>query len=149
MSLSFRLDDFLPYRLAVLAGRVSREYADSCRSKYGLSRSEWRVLAHLNEEASVSVREIHRRVDMDKSKVSRAAARLEAAGLVTKTVSQSDRRLVELELTGEGKSIFHALAQQAHAFERELKSRLGPDADAFLAGLERLMEHDPDEGDAA
>ena len=57
--------------------RFARRYG----AESGISIPEWRVLAHLAEGGPVSVRDIHARVDMDKSKVSRAAARLEEAGL--------------------------------------------------------------------
>jgi DNA-binding MarR family transcriptional regulator len=92
----------LPYRVAVTAGRLSREFSRVYQERFGLSRAEWRVMAHLSQEAEVSVREIHARVDMDKSKVSRAATRLEEAGIVTKRISDHDRRLVVLALTDKG-----------------------------------------------
>ena len=38
---------------------------------------EWRVIANLTQKEAVSVRDIFERVDMDKSKVSRAASRLD------------------------------------------------------------------------
>ena len=144
MSETFALRAFLPYRLAVLAGQISREYSRIYQEKYGLSRAEWRVMAHLSQEDAVSVREIHTRVDMDKSKVSRAAARLEAAGVITKTISASDRRLVVLALTDKGRDMMHELAPIAAAFHQDLVARLGPDADAFLRGLDTLTtETDP------
>ncbi|AHM03395.1 Transcriptional regulator, MarR family [Roseibacterium elongatum DSM 19469] len=141
MSDPFKLDDFLPYRLSVLAGRLSREYSQVYREKFGIGRAEWRVIAHLSQETAVSIREIHQRVDMDKSKVSRAAARLEEAGIITKRVNTNDRRLVELSLTQTGQEMMQALEPLAHAFEAEIRDRLGPDADGFLSGVERLLQH--------
>lgn len=135
----FALDDFLPYRLNVLAGRVSREFATRYRERFGISVPEWRVVAHLSQSGAVSVREIHERVDMDKSKVSRAAARLESAGYVEKRVNPADRRLVELRLTAKGRAMMAELADVADAYSRELKARLG-DANAFLAEIETLLE---------
>ncbi|MFT4002907.1 MAG: MarR family transcriptional regulator [Rhizobium sp.] len=60
------------------------------------------VLAHLLEAGSVSVKDIHGHVDMDKPKVSRAATRLEDAGLVLKLEHEEDRRLVNLSLAPAG-----------------------------------------------
>jgi DNA-binding MarR family transcriptional regulator len=139
MSDPFVLDSFLPYRVAVLAGRLSREFSRFYQERFGLSRAEWRVMAHLSQEAEVSVREIHARVDMDKSKVSRAAARLEEAGIVTKQVSQRDRRLVVLALTAKGEAMMAELTRTAEAYQAELTARLGPEAGGFLAGLDALM----------
>ncbi|MEL6794567.1 MAG: helix-turn-helix domain-containing protein, partial [Pseudomonadota bacterium] len=90
---AFELDRFLPYRLNVLAARVSRGFAAHYRERFGLSVAEWRVLAHLSQSDAVSVRDIHLKADLEKSKASRAAARLEEAGLVAKEGGVADRRL--------------------------------------------------------
>jgi DNA-binding MarR family transcriptional regulator len=139
MSDPFVLDGFLPYRVAVLAGRLSREFSRIYQERFGLSRAEWRVMAHLSQEAEVSVREIHARVDMDKSKVSRAATRLEDAGIITKKTSEQDRRLVVLALTERGAAMMAELADAAQAYHDELLARMGPGAEAFQAGMDALM----------
>lgn len=139
----FVLDGFLPYRVSVLAGRLSREFAHVYQGRFGLSRAEWRVMAHLSQEAEVSVREIHARVDMDKSKVSRAATRLEDAGVITKRASDTDRRLVVLALTPKGEAMMAELAKEAQAFQQELLSRLGGEADVVLTAIEKLTATSP------
>jgi len=150
MATRFALDEFLPYRVAVLAGQLGRAYSQVYSERFGLSRAEWRVMAHLDRDAAVSVREIHARVDMDKSKVSRAAARLEAAGVVTKRASRGDRRLVVLALTGKGRRMMRELVPAAEAFQAGLLRRLGPDAASFLRGLDALGAAGPsDPGTAA
>ena len=137
----FDLDSFLPYRLAVLAERVSQEFATLYRARHGLTRAEWRVLAHLSAAAEpVSVREVFARVEMDKSKVSRAAARLELTGLIEKRADARDRRLVALSLTGKGRAVMAELIPLARGFEAELQRRLGAEAEAFLRGVDRLAE---------
>ena len=127
----FRLDDFLPYRLAVAAARVSRDFAAIYEAEFGLSIAEWRVIAHLGEAEAVSVREIHQRVDMDKSRVSRAAARLEAAGYVAKAANAADRRLVSLRLTAEGRALRDAVAARAKTYQADLLARM-PEAEAAM-----------------
>ncbi|MEM7438230.1 MAG: MarR family transcriptional regulator [Pseudomonadota bacterium] len=139
----FHLDDFLPYQLAVIAERVSREFAASYRDKFGISRSEWRVIVHIWAAAPVSVREVHKRVDMDKSKVSRAASRLEEAGLITKTQDDADRRLLKLELTAQGRSMMAELLPLAAKYEAELMARLGDEADTFRRLLKTLLVETP------
>ena len=109
----FDLEGFLPYLLAVAASRVSREFSDRYRKEFGLSIPEWRVLAHLSQDRAVSVRDIFERVDMDKSKVSRAAARLQQAGLIHKETNPADRRLVTLRLTARGKRLMRRVAPVA------------------------------------
>ena len=103
--MSFDLDGFLPYRLSVAASRISRRFAALYGAEAGLSIPEWRVLAHLDRSGAVSVRDINARVHLDKSIVSRAASRLEEAGLLRKSGHDTDRRLVTLELTAEGQAV--------------------------------------------
>jgi DNA-binding MarR family transcriptional regulator len=135
----FDLDAFLPYRLNVLAGRMSRAFATLYRDRFGLSVAEWRVLAHLSRTGPVSVREITARVDLDKSRVSRAAKALAARGLVTRAAASADRRLVALDLTAEGHALMTELAVLARAFEADLAARMGPDAAGQRAALDRLF----------
>ena len=139
----FSLDDFLPYQLAVIAEAVSREFSADYRDRFGLSRADWRVIVHVWAAGPVSVREVHARVDMHKSKVSRAASRLEAAGLIRKAQNSDDRRLLRLTLTGKGREMMDALLPLASAYEEKLLSRLGADAPAFRDMLDRLLRATP------
>lgn len=143
--MTFVLDAFLPYRLSVAASHVSRRFARLYGAEADVSIPEWRVLAHLAQAGSVSVRDIHARVDMDKSKVSRAAARLEEAGLVQKLGHAGDRRLVALSLTPAGEALMARLGAIAETFQQEILAELGPLAADLDAGLARLIA---DNGDA-
>ncbi len=137
--MSFDLDGFLPYRLSVAANRISRRFAALHQARTGLSIPEWRVLAHLDRSGAVSVRDITARVYLDKSIVSRAAARLEQAGLLCKSGHDADRRLVTLELTDQGRALMRRMGRIADAFQAELLAELGPEADAFDRALTRLI----------
>jgi DNA-binding MarR family transcriptional regulator len=132
----FNLDDFLPYRLAVTANRISKALGERYRRRFGLSIPEWRVLAHLSQAESVSVREIHERVELDKSKVSRAAARLVADGIIAKRINSTDKRLLELSLTDKGRAIMSELVPLARDYETEILTKL-PAKDR--ANLDRLL----------
>lgn len=138
--MGFDLAAFLPYQLAVAASRVSRGFAERYKAEFGLSIPEWRVLAHLAQSDSVSIREIHARVDMDKSKVSRAAARLEAQGLIEKRAHAEDRRLLDMRLTAKGRTLIDRIVPIADAYQAEVLTRLGVDAAAFRAALLLLLE---------
>ena len=89
----FDLDNFLPYQLAVLASRVSADFAKIYRTKYDIGVAEWRIIAHLSQTSSaISVRDLCVKVELEKSKVSRAATRLAKLGYVDKVTSAVDRR---------------------------------------------------------
>ena len=134
----FELDDFLPYLLAEAAGKLSRELADIYRDA-GLSTPQWRVMVHLSYSGQVSVRDIERRVSMEKSKVSRAAARLETAGLVEKRADPADGRLVALSLTGQGHTLMARLLPRALEYQHQLEGLLGADLNGFRHALARLL----------
>lgn len=136
--MTFQLDEFLPYRLSVAAAQISRRFAALYDAEAGLTVPEWRVLAHLNHSGAVSVRDIHDRVNLDKSMVSRAATRLQQAGLVRKSGHDGDRRLISLELTPEGQALMARLARIAEGFQAELLAELGADGASFAAALDRL-----------
>ncbi|MDJ0826199.1 MAG: MarR family winged helix-turn-helix transcriptional regulator [Rhodobacter sp.] len=135
----FQLDAFLPYQLSVLSARVSRGFAELYRAQFGISVTEWRVLAHLSQSEAVSVREITDRVDLEKSKVSRAAKRLQAEGYVSKRPHETDGRLVALSLTEKGRSLVEAVAPIAHTYQADVLDVLGGDAPDFQAALTTLL----------
>lgn len=131
----FALERFLPYRINVLASRISKQLAQVYEQRFGISIPEWRVLAHLAANQRVSVREIYARADMDKSKVSRAAANLERAGLIRKAMNAADRRLVEMSLTRKGQRLFAQIAPLALGFEAHLVDRLSGDEQRTLEDI--------------
>lgn len=151
MANRFDLDLFTPYRLARAAQAVSEDFARVYRARFGLSVAEWRVLAHVNntgsqengEASGVSVRDVEARVGLDKSKVSRAAARLEARGLLSKCPSNTDRRLVALALTSAGRAMMAELLPLAQAYQLQLAEKLGGEFERFDAVLEQLVESFP------
>lgn len=142
---SFDLDAFLPYQLTVLAGRMSRAFSETYADRFGITVPEWRVVAHLSQaDGPLSVREIHARVDMDKSKVSRAAARLEDRGYVEKRTNPADRRLVELSLSPSGREMIAQINPIALGFEADALATLAPaEAAAFRDIVTRLLKEDP------
>lgn len=136
----FVLNDFLPFQLAQLSARVSREFSGLYSERFGISVPEWRLVAHLSQvEGPVSVREIYQKVGMDKSKVSRAATRLEKRGFVVKSTSDHDRRLIELRLSASGRDMVHVLTPIALAFEARFLSVLGTKSADFRAALDTLL----------
>ena len=139
---AFDLEDFLPYQLAVLAERTSRAFEAEYRARFGIGVAEWRVLAHLSQSPSVSVRDIQKQVAMEKSRVSRAASRLEAAGFVLRRPDPDDGRLIALELTGKGRDLIATMAPVAAAFEAEMMARLGGYGPSFRRSLLALLSPD-------
>jgi len=137
---ALQLDRFLPYRAARLATALSRGLAAQYETRYRISVPEWRVLVHLTQESEISVRDIFTRVDMDRARVTRAVQRLEARGLVSKLVNESDRRLVRLALTPGGRDLAADLSSLAMAFESRIMALLPAEAAATLLPLFDAVE---------
>ena len=142
------LDGFLPYRVARLAAALSRGLAAQYELKYRISVAEWRVLVHLARCHQVSVREIHDCVNLDKPRVSRAVTRLTEAGLVAKTGSATDQRLLSISLTDEGHALLGHILPRARAYEDRLMSGLTPAEQITLVQimekLHKVLDADPE-----
>jgi DNA-binding MarR family transcriptional regulator len=76
---------------------------------------------------------------MDKSKVSRAAARLETAGLIEKRENPDDRRLLDMRLTAAGRDLIARIVPIADAFQAEVLAKMAEDAPAFRTALLKLI----------
>ena len=137
----FNLELYLPYRFTVLAARLSAELATQYKKKYGISMPEWRVLLNVGYSDSPSIRDIEKRVSLEKSKVSRAAAKLEAKGLITKETDATDRRLLKLALTDQGADLLGKLIPIATSFQEKLNDVLGDQEVALQNALDLLTEN--------
>lgn len=136
----FDLGRFTPYRMNVAAKRLSEGLARQYRETYGISVPEWRVLVHLAQSGNVSVRDIETRVAMERYEVSRAAKRLREAGHIASTADDSDRRLVRLTLTAQGRALMRVLLPIARAYQTEIEKRLGAALEGLDAALDILLE---------
>ena len=131
------LDRFLPYRLSVLTNVVSSTIAEAYRRRFGLSIPEWRVLAVLARHPGLSAAEVARLTRMDAVAVSRAVARLLAAGRLRRTIARDDRRRSVLAVTAAGTAVYREVAPLALGYERELLATLGA---AERAALDRALD---------
>lgn len=128
----FDLARFLPFRMARLAEALGREMAPIYRGALGLTRPEWRVLAHLGAGGAQSQRDLIALTAMDKVKVSRAVAGLEDRGWIARTPDPEDRRISRLTLTEAGQDTFAALAPRMLEGEARLLSRLPEETRSLL-----------------
>ncbi|MEO6155508.1 MAG: MarR family winged helix-turn-helix transcriptional regulator [Thermomonas sp.] len=130
------LEDFLPYRLSVLSNRISQTIADLYAKRFGISVTEWRVIAVLGRYPGLSANGVAERTAMDKVAVSRAVARLLRRGLLDRDMHDDDRRRSVLELSEAGYGVYDEVAPLALSYERELLAPLDTDE---RAELDRLL----------
>ncbi|GAA5186169.1 MarR family winged helix-turn-helix transcriptional regulator [Ferrimonas gelatinilytica] len=135
----FNLQEFIPYRLARLSGRVSRSLAQTYR-KEGLATVHWRILAQLADNPGLTAVEVGRRIDLEKSKISRALAAMEAKGWLERRRDPSDQRAAIITLTAPGWALFHRIRPMAQAWEAKLLDTLPAETRQQLLALIESLE---------
>lgn len=119
-----KLDQFVPYRLSVLSNTVSQAIAREYGARFGLSITEWRVLAVVGRHPGLSANEVAEYTAMDKVAVSRAVARLVENDRLKREVYAGDRRRSVLNMTPKGQRIYDRVVPRALEYERQLLETL-------------------------
>ncbi|WP_371395917.1 MarR family winged helix-turn-helix transcriptional regulator [Fretibacter rubidus] len=139
MSQAFNLDDFLPYALNQAAVAVSDDFAKDYKSKYGLLRTEWRVLAHLGTSGPMTARQICDASKTHKTKISRAVFALEKRLWLSRSRNPNDRRQETLALTKRGEKAYVKLTGDAQEKTQRLREALGDDDYKALIKTLRIL----------
>lgn len=138
----FRLEEFLPFRLAVASDGVSRVIARHYLGRSGLCMPEWRLLAAVGRFGVLSPTAAGERTSMDKVKVSRAAASLVAHGLLRQSQDPEDGRGRLLRLTRKGAATYAGIKPMAREIETMLAAGLSKaEWIALHKALLKLGEH--------
>lgn len=136
-----KLEEFLPYRLNVLASFVSQALSRIYVERYDLGVPEWRVLVTLGQYGVMTGKAVGIHSHMHKTKVSRAVAELEKRKLISRRANRADLREAFLSLTPAGRAIYLDLAPGALEFATRLAEVVEPqDRPAFERAVKRLTE---------
>lgn len=119
----FDLRNFLPFLLNQAAEESSLDFQKIYKNRYGMLRTEWRVLFHLGNYGEMTAKQIGDRAKMHKTKISRAVHKLEQRRYLRRSRDENDRRMERLTLTPAGLTVY-----------RELRD-IARDYDARLAGM--------------
>ncbi|WP_089504096.1 MarR family winged helix-turn-helix transcriptional regulator [Methylobacterium indicum] len=121
---ALRLATFMPYRLNVLATVISEGLAQLYAERFLLDIPGWRVLATIGEFGEITAKSIGQHAHMNKVKVSRAVADLEARGWIERQQNPDDMRESFLTLTVEGQRNYREIVPLAHSYEARLRANL-------------------------
>lgn len=139
----FDLRDFLPYLLSQAADALSLEFQKHYRERYGMLRTEWRVLFHLGRYGAMSARDICRLAHIHKTKVSRAVVALEQKRYLSRSSVEEDRRRAILRLTEQGETVYLDLSAAAQAFDTAVRETMtDEEATVLYRCLRRLSGAD-------
>jgi DNA-binding MarR family transcriptional regulator len=140
-SAPLKLEEFLPYRLNVVASLVSQALSRIYAERYSIGVPEWRVLVTLGQFGMMTGKAIGAHSHMHKTKVSRAVALLERRKLVTRRANRADLRESFMTLTTAGRAMYEDLAPIALEFTERLSEVIEPaDRAAFERAINRLTE---------
>ena len=131
------LDDYLPYLLR-RADQTLSEAFYAVLTESGVARSEWRVLAVLEELGPLLVLDLTDAALSPQPTVTHAVRRLEARGLVTRTAGATDRRQRIVAVTEEGAALTRRLIRAARRLETAALADLGGGED-LVEPLRRLI----------
>jgi DNA-binding MarR family transcriptional regulator len=136
-----KLEEFLPYRLNVVASLTSQALSRVYAERYGIGIPEWRVLVTLGQFHTMTGKAVGAHSHMHKTKVSRAVAQLEQRNLLARRANEADMRESLLSLTRAGRAIYEDLAPGALEFADRLMEVIDPaDRDAFQRALGKVTE---------
>jgi len=82
---------------------------DQDMAPLGLTAMQWRPITCLDKKRADTAAGLAKVIDVDTGAMTRTLDRLEAKGLVARTRSQEDRRVVRIELTEAGQAIAHEI----------------------------------------
>ncbi len=102
------------------------------RLRYGMLRTEWRVLFHLGRYGAMTAKEICDRASLHKTKVSRAVGALERKRFLRRQTQEQDRRHETLALTRQGQTVYADLYEAAKAYDAALSAHFSPEERVVL-----------------
>lgn len=112
----------------------------------GITGGQAALLWSIRSHPSLGVRELAELEGVSAPAMSAYVDRLQAAGLVGRRRSTTDRRRVELEVTEEGERILRSARSRRTAWLAARLRRLDPDelerVEAALPAFEKLLEED-------
>ena len=136
---NFDLLDFLPYLLNQAAEESSLAFQQVYKGRYGMLRTEWRVLFHLGMNGRMTAKDIGAHARIHKTKVSRAVQKLAERRFLIRTRDDNDRRLEHLDLTPAGESAYNDLRRVAESYDSKLAARFTKGEVAILRMMLRRL----------
>ena len=111
----------------------------------GLSAATWFLLTMLIDEDGISQGEVSHRFEVDPSRITRLAQRLEGEGLLRRKRDPEDNRVVRLYATEEGRRLIESRQERREGFEDRARREFSPEELAefrrALGVVARLMKN--------
>jgi DNA-binding MarR family transcriptional regulator len=132
-------DDELAARLRVAVNRLNRKLRQ--QSLAGLSPAQASALGMVNKLGSPTLGELAAAELVQPPTVTRLVASLESAGLVARETDGTDRRVVRVRITAEGRRNLQRIRSLKNAYLTRRLAALDPAEMVLAEDLTRLLEH--------
>lgn len=126
-------------RLRKAARRVSQIY-DEHLEPYGLTITQYGLLAHIRRLEGVSIGELAAELVMDPTTLTRNLAPLTARGLVAVSPGRRDKRARALQLTPAGEAALEAGRTGWKAAQKSIAAVLGEDLAPLSHAIDLMLE---------
>jgi len=145
--MKFRAEDALGYWLGYTQRMLAYAFAEVLRQccvehnkPYVVTPPQWGVLSLLDEMDGLTIGTISKRRAIDAPTVTGIVKRIEQTGLVERRHDRTDRRVVKVYLTDEGRDIMRFLPDEISRFNDMAMQGLSEDEQRdLLAKLQRLI----------
>lgn len=118
------LDDMLLYVLWQFQTRAGVLVTRMCVAEFGITRREWRLLAHLAPSEGIASSQLAERTGLDRARTSRVLTTLAQKRLVERTPRPGDHRQVLIHLTDDGRRLYGTLLPRVAEINRALLATL-------------------------
>lgn len=117
----------MPFQAQVLARLLQNDYLGRIAS-YGIAPAQSFVLAELWYNEPLSQVDLARRLDIGKATIGQTLNRLERSGLILRKRQSTDRRVIMIHLTEQGRALRQPLEQAALEQRMMIRDLIGEDA---------------------
>ena len=136
---NYRLEDSIGYLLAQVKAQLSNA-VDAELAGHDITAAQWATLKHIDAGRGGTAAELCRNIGCDTGSVTRMLDRLEEKGLVRRTRSTEDRRVVHLELTEAGRTLCPKLTPAAvKVLNRHLRGFSRAELETLKGLLRRML----------
>jgi DNA-binding MarR family transcriptional regulator len=133
------ISGLLSYRLSRTSSAMSRSAALRYRREFDVSLGEWRAIALIAADPTLTLNRLARRAGLDKAQMSRVVSRLTERGLVNRTAGSG--RSSQLALTEAGTGVYRGLITAANERDEEFLEILSAEEAAILRrALDKLAD---------
>jgi len=132
------VDDGLAARLRLAVARLHRRLRQSAEP--GLTISQLSALASIEQDGPITLGDLARIEQVQPPTITSVTGKLEAAGLVARTIDPVDRRIHRVTVTADGAKLLARHRKRKNAYLDQRLRKLSPEERATLARAAEIME---------